>query len=316
MPIPRFPQRLPIALDVRDELSPRLDLLTDGVSEFTFAGLYLFRDHYDYHVSETSDGYLILSGKRPDGSFFSLPEGLPRDDDELPALFEQHDYLKNLPPSWVASAKGRLVSLGFEIVPDRENFDYLYHASDLAELRGKRLHKKRNHVNAFLREYESTVRELDRENEHEAYTVLEAWRESRDDEADYREAAEALRERELLGLEGIVVYVDETPVAYAMGEPIGQSGMYVVHVEKALSGYRGLYQYLNKAFAERIAERYPVINREQDLGDPGLRQAKMTYRPYGFVEKHRVVAGVRRPVYAETDASPEAAVCCCCGSDS
>lgn len=316
MLIPRFPEWVPVKRELRDELAPRLDALSDGVSEFTFAGLFLFRDHYDYRVTETSDGHLVICGQRPDGSFFSLPEGLPHEDEHLLKLFEQFDYLKNLPPSWVPAAKERLVSLGFEIVPDRENFDYLYTASDLAELPGKRLHKKRNHVNAFLREYDSTVRRLDGDTERAAYSVLEAWRESRDDEADYREALEGLRNREFLGLEGIVVYATGTPVAYAMGEPIGQSGTYVVHVEKALPGYRGLYQYLNKAFAERIAERYPVINREQDLGDPGLRQAKMTYRPFGFVEKHRVVSGVRRPLYTEGETVPRAAACCCCGGDS
>ena len=61
--------------------------------------------------------------------------------------------------------------------------------------------------------------------------------------------------------------------------------MFVIHFEKALDEYRGIYQFLNQAFAESLPRFFTLINREQDLGNEGLRQAKMTYRPSGFVKK-------------------------------
>lgn len=314
MQLPSLPDLKPISRDFEEEISGRLQALTDGISEFTFPGLFLFRDHYEYHVGLSPDNRLVVSGERPDGSFFLLPQGLPDDDHVLLDLFNRFDYLKNLPGAWVTAARERLEPLGFAIIPDRNNFDYLYHSEDLATLAGKKFHKKRNHVNAFLKHYNSTVEVLDDSREQDALTILENWREGRDDEADYSEALETLKYRNAFGLDGIVVYVDDLPVGYAMGEPVGKSETFIIHVEKALPEYRGLYQFLNKAFAERIAQTYPLINREQDLGDEGLRQAKMTYRPCGFIEKFRVVARVesetRKGIPSE---EPEAVGCCCSG---
>ena len=311
--IPHFPHWIPLDLTLESIVAPRLNVLTDGVSEFTFPGLFLFRRHYGYEVSLSPDNRLLISGERPDGTFFLAPEGLPHDDAVILNLFERFDYLKNLPPSWLAAAQERLAPLGIELFPDRKNFDYLYRAEELAQLPGKRFHKKRNHVNAFHKQYSSSVAGLTSENEQDARDVLERWRASREDSADYEEALEGLNHREHFGLEGIIVYVDGFPVGYAMGEPIGRSDTFIVHVEKALPEYRGLYQYLNQAFAQRIAERYSLINREQDLGDPGLRQAKMTYRPCGFVEKHRAVPAVRQAFFPEgAGESGERADCCRC----
>jgi hypothetical protein len=62
--------------------------------------------------------------------------------------------------------------------------------------------------------------------------------------------------------------------------------MFGIHFEKGIDEYKGIYQYINQNFAASLDEHYVYINREQDLGDEGLRQAKMTYRPIGFVRKY------------------------------
>lgn len=65
--------------------------------------------------------------------------------------------------------------------------------------------------------------------------------------------------------------------------------MFAIHFEKGREGYKGIYQFMNQAFAQALPAYFKLINREQDLGDEGMRQAKMTYRPSGFVNKYRVV---------------------------
>ena len=69
---------------------------------------------------------------------------------------------------------------------------------------------------------------------------------------------------------------------------LGES--FAIHFEKAVVGEnsRGVYQYINQAFASILPEKYKTINREQDLGDPGLRQAKMSYNPLDFIKKYKV----------------------------
>ena len=83
-------------------------------------------------------------------------------------------------------------------------------------------------------------------------------------------------------------YADGEPAGYALGEEIGDGKMFVIHFEKALTRFRGLYQFVNMSFAAILPQKYTYINREQDLGIEGLRKAKLSYQPAGFVKKYRV----------------------------
>jgi hypothetical protein len=87
-------------------------------------------------------------------------------------------------------------------------------------------------------------------------------------------------------LRGYVYYADGKPAAYCLGESVSKGKMFAVHFEKAVDSYKGIYQFMNQAFAVALPRFFIYINREQDLGDEGLRQAKMTYRPSGFVKKY------------------------------
>jgi hypothetical protein len=90
---------------------------------------------------------------------------------------------------------------------------------------------------------------------------------------------------------GGIFYVNGEPVAYCLGEELAQGTSYVIHFEKAVVAeqYKGVYQFVNQAFAAVLPDKYDTINREQDLGHPGLRQAKESYSPTGFVKKYRAV---------------------------
>lgn len=303
MSLPFYPDFAPLELSMREDLVPALRSarsggVADGVSEFTFAGLYLFREHYRYQVAMLPTGEPLIIGTLGDNPFFLLPLGLPSDVGLVRGLFER-GYLKNLSRSDVETARRILEPDGFRVVADRDNSDYLYLTRELAELPGKRYHKKRNHVNAFRSSYGHYERALDNRTVHHALEVLESWRSERDEPGDYRASREALELYRELGQSGMVVYVDDLPVAYTLGEPLPAGDSFVIHCEKAVGGYRGAYQFINCAFAGALADRYTYINREQDLGNPGLRQAKMTYRPAGFVEKFRVVAPAAERQYAQ-----------------
>lgn len=301
MSIPRYPEFAPIDLSMREELHPRLTNLEDGISEYTFAGLYLFRREYDYELAWLPDGRLVISGRKKGKSFFMLPCGPPEDKGILRRLFESHDYVKGLSERNADAYRVELESMGYAVIEDRDNFDYLYLKSDLAALQGKKYHKKRNLVNSFVNNYDFEERFLNQENLDDAFYILNKWREEREDEGDYLAAREALELYEDLGLKGYLVYVDNEPAAYTLGEPLARGRSFAVHYEKGISGYKGIYQFINRAFASVLPRHYQYINREQDLGDPGLRQAKMTYRPQGFVKKYQVwnAEKVRSPIIPE-----------------
>lgn len=280
--IPFYPQTAPIDLAMRPHLHPLFQALGEGISEFTFANLYLFRKAHDYTVARLDDGLILVSGRDDGRPFFMLPFGLPARE-ILESLFATFDQMKCVS----FSQADILARLGYDVWEDRDNFDYLYARHDLAELAGRKFHKKRNLIKAFLHNYAYEGKPLLEEYREDALQVLRAWREGRDEPGDYDAAREALEKSEELQLCGGIYYVDGQPVAYSLGEELARGESFVIHFEKAVRDYKGLGQFVNQAFASILPHSYATINREQDLGDQGLRQAKMSYNPVGFVKKYR-----------------------------
>ena len=297
-----YPDFIPLDISLKEVLHPRLSLTSDGVSEFTFSGLYLFRERYNYRISRTSnEGGFIISGeqKTEQGAkkFFMTPCCAP-DWDILQDLFATHNYWKNVSESVLSPVKEDIEKRGIVFSEDRDNFDYLYYRKDLAELAGKKFHKKKNHVNQFLNNYPNYEQKpLSAQTVPDALEVLDKWlqianlRASLRDDGDYKAAKEALNLHDTLALKGTVFYIDGKPAAYCSGESIARGRMFAVHFEKANDEYKGIYQFVNKSFAASLPSFFALINREQDLGDEGLRQAKMTYRPCDFVKKYKGIKG-------------------------
>jgi hypothetical protein len=214
------------------------------------------------------------------------------EEDILRRLFETHDYWKGISDSVLCPKLVYLEQWGIDISEDRDNFDYLYLRTDLAELSGKKYHKKRNLVNAFINSYQYEQRLLTPELIPLAMDVLEHWRKDKGADGDYAAAREALELFGDLGMKGALYYVDGRPAGWCLGESLAKGRMFAIHFEKAIDDYKGIYQFMNQAFAATLPRFFTYINREQDLGDEGLRQAKMTYRPSGFVRKY---LGIKKP---------------------
>ena len=282
--IPEYPKTTEITLDIRDLIHPVFQTLPEGISEFSFANIYLFRKTHNYKISKFNENQFILLGNDENKYFFMLPLGLP-DKNSLELLFENFHLMKAVSENQVA----QLENMGYSVIEDRDNFDYLYSRDELGKLAGRKFHKKKNLVNAFLNKYSFEGKPLLEENIGDALEILENWKEQRDDPGDYEAAKEALEKSEELQLCGGIYYVEGEPAAYTLGEELAQGKSFVIHFEKALGHYKGIYQFVNKCFAAILPEKYDYINREQDIGNEGLRQAKMSYRPVGFVKKYRVI---------------------------
>jgi hypothetical protein len=302
MLIPCYPDFIPLTYELKEVLHPRLSLTFDGVSEFTFAGLYLFRKRYNYRISRIGkDGNFIISGEQFFGedkgkTFFMTPCAAP-EWEILESLFASHNYWKNISETVFKQCMTdplqiKLQEKGIVMEEDRNNYDYLYYRRDLAELSGKKYHKKKNHVNNFIANYpDHEQRPMTASLFPAATEILEVWQNdlisrNKGEESDYKAAKEALELFSSLALRGSIFYVSGKPVAWCLGESIARGKMFAIHFEKAIDEYKGIYQYINQAFAASLPNFFTLINREQDLGNEGLRQAKMTYRPCGFVQKY------------------------------
>lgn len=191
--------------------------------------------------------------------------------------------------------KELLVSLygdRFNIHSDRDSHDYVYETASLANLEGKKYRKKRGHLNNFREAYpEYSLRELTDENTEDALALLDSWYATRDEDEDFMMERcainKAIRDRDKLGLEILLLYVEEKPCAMSVVS-IFTPDTADVHFEKALTEYPGAYAAINAETAAYIARKYEgitFIDREEDMGIEGLRKAKLSYYPHHMVEK-------------------------------
>lgn len=189
----------------------------------------------------------------------------------------------------------RLYPGKFHYHHDRDSYDYVYTIEDLAELKGRKLQRKRNHLNRFWQSCPEAVLEpLTDENCAQAAALAEEWYRLRlesDPHADFhmeRSAIKkALAQRKALGLEGMLLRSGARYIAMTMGSRLNEN-TFDIHFEKALDITNGSYAAINNGFAKYIREKHPEIrflNREDDLGIEGLRKAKLSYNPHHMIEK-------------------------------
>lgn len=177
---------------------------------------------------------------------------------------------------------------------DRPNFDYVYSTQDLIELKGREYHSKKNHLNYFKSNYQYEYVPLTSAMADQAMAFIEAF--------NKRKNLENKHERELLEMEeeamadvfqniekldylAGAILLDGKIEALSIGGYLGRKTV-TVHVEKANTEFRGLYQAINNEFCKHVASHVKLINREEDMGIPGLRKAKLSYKPVKLVEKY------------------------------
>lgn len=190
--------------------------------------------------------------------------------------------------------------------------DYLYDAEDLRTLAGRKYAKKRNHLKRFLTQYEGRweYRSLGSRDRDEIIAFLNGWiaerlqREEKaaDDAGNAEPDAEGELNAEEKGIVSVLsstgimdtirvggIYIDGALKAFSMGAYNELEKMAVIEVEKADPSVEGLYQAINKEFLCRAFPEAEIVNREDDVGLEGLRQAKMSYHPIDFARKYRII---------------------------
>lgn len=183
----------------------------------------------------------------------------------------------------------------FRFYPDRDSCDYVYKIEDLATLKGRKFQKKRNHLNKFHENHpDCRAAVLDSSSLEAVRDMVADWyalRLSEDPSGDFHLEQRAMRRAfnnmDALGLEGLVLTENGRVLAMTMGSRLSEN-TFDIHFEKAREDVDGAYAAMNQAFAAYLHEKYPdlqYLNREDDLGIPGLRKAKLSYNPDHLVVK-------------------------------
>ncbi len=264
-------------------------------SEYTFTNLFAFRDLYNFKLSQLKDNLIILKGTKPVSLF--CPVG---NTEIINVLDELFDYLKKypgepcierIPESFVTA---HLISNErFIVEEERNHFDYVYDLKELVELKGRKFHDKKNKANKFRHSYKYKYAALTPDLIGECLEFERHWCEVRECEKYYSlnkercAILEMLNNFESLNLRGGIIRVENKIAALTLGEKF-LPDTFVIHIEKAHTGMPGLYQVINQEFLMHEANDCRYVNREQDLGIEGLRNAKMSYNPVKFIKKYRV----------------------------
>ena len=239
-----------VTIEMRDLLHPLFQSLKYGISEFTFANIYLFRNAHNYRISRIEDDQYVIRGEENGRGFIMLPFGIP-DGRILSELLHTSTCIKAIPETHAQS----LSKMGYCVQEDRDNFDYIYLKRDLSTLEGRKYHRKKNLVNAFVKNYSFEGKPLLEELHTDAYLIIQKWRDARTSDGDYAAAKEGVEKSELLSLCGGIYYVEGVPAAYNLGEEIAGGDTFVIHFEKAIGNYRGIYQFINMSFASILPEK-------------------------------------------------------------
>lgn len=179
---------------------------------------------------------------------------------------------------------------------DRNMWDYIYDARELKDLKGNRFHKKKNLVNQFKKNNAYTYVEIDNDVADHAMALQDDWCTWRVCESSEQLAAEnqaimntLINWENLDGVFGGVIFVDDLIVAYTIGEMLAPDTL-AIHFEKGCPDYKGSYQAINQLFLQHQSQVQAVkwVNREPDIGDDGLRKAKLSYHPVSFLKKYRI----------------------------
>ncbi len=271
------------------------------VSEQTFTNLFIWRESRPVQFLEISNSLVIFEERGPAVVIIGPPIGPISLTQACSAAQEVTrkpvTSIRRLPERFEKS----IMPSGWSIIEDRANFDYVYRRSDLAELAGRKYHKKRNLVHQCLTENDCSYEDIEDANLSEVRDMMDRWCEMRACGKNRGLCHEYLAINELfnnfiaLGAQGSAIRVNGRIEAFTFGEALNTNTA-VIHIEKAMGNIKGLYQLMNQWYCKISLSNFEFVNREQDLGIEGIRQAKKSYFPSHMVKKYKILTSAASEV--------------------
>ena len=285
-----------------EELKQYFLLRNAGTCENIILDTYLWKNYYQTKYIKWDKGIVWIYSNK-DEVFTWTP--LSKDEDlkegfEFVQKYFNEELGQKLKMYLVDEEAVKILDLPedkYIVEEDRDYFDYVYDAEKLRNLSGKKYHKKKNHVNAFLKEYDGRYdfRLMCCMEEGHIEEFLEKWRDARDIEDEYNRV-----DYELEGIKYVLnncqmlkmrmggVFIDGKLEAFSIGSYSDEEKTAYIHVEKANPEIRGLYPFINREFLRQGFEDAELVNREDDMVLEGLRKAKLSYHPVKLVKKYNI----------------------------
>lgn len=263
---------------------------------------YIWKNYYNtkYYINEYG---LVWIYRIKNQVFSSVP--LCTDENVVASFYEMKEYFNSvlgvkLKLYLVDEHTKNILNLSkdkFLVEEERDYFDYLYNAKELMALSGKKYHKKKNHVNGFLKEYENRyrVKIADKSDVEFIEEFLIKWHNKRNiideynrDDYELEGIFYVLEHCDMLKYKMMLVYVDDVIEGFTLGTYLREEKTAYIHVEKANPDIRGLYAFINREFLKNCFSEAEYVNREDDMGLEGLRKAKLSYNPIELIKKYTI----------------------------
>ncbi|MBE6662656.1 MAG: DUF2156 domain-containing protein [Ruminococcaceae bacterium] len=286
----------PVALSDKDLYENYLSESGERGCEFSFANLYLWGMQNFAHLH----GQILIFSQFGRARIYPYPVGNGDKRAAIEAILaDAHERGIRCRITGLSDAAMNELEALF---PGRFRFqcsdgssDYVYDINDLADLKGKKYHAKRNHLNRFTEAFPNyRVEELNEQNLPRVKQMAEDWYQTRlaeDPNSDFHFEREALQKALLdyraLDMEGLVLLDGEEILAFTLASRLS-GDTFDVHFEKARADIQGAYAAINCHMARHIREKYPEVrylDREEDMGIEGLRRAKLSYYPHHRIQK-------------------------------
>lgn len=290
-------QFIPVTLSDKSLLELHLYENPHLLCNWSFSNMILWNEAFLPHYTFINDMLILAVLKDKNSPLYNFPIGKGDVKTAIDTLiiFAQKNKQTFKMVYLTDEMKNALESLypnQFEFEEKRDNFDYIYLVENLLHLKGKKYQAKRNHINRFKKNYQYSYAPLTKGDIPECLEVLKLWMEENNCgpdnclmEQETCAAELALIIYNQLDMKGGVLRVEGKVVAFTLGKALNDK-VFDVQMEKALKEYHGAYAMINQQFVEHEMQNYLYVNREEDVNDPGLRQAKLSYYPAILLKKY------------------------------
>ncbi len=272
-------------------------------SDINFVNLFVWRRLYAIESGLLPDG-TVLTRCVLNGVFFHYPPIAPTEDAFVDAIDQiEADAIRDNLPFLVRGLTARMVDVlrragrRYRVDEERNLFEYLYDSAALRSLAGTKYHAKRNFLNRFLKNGDHSFRPYRDADRDAVIAMLDRWEKQKLQMFEHETILEVLDRREQIGCFADLLFVGERLAAFAVGTIQGSRG--ITLFEKADTSFSGSYAAINYLFANAHYANVPIINRQEDLGIPELRKAKLSYHPIGFAEKYSLMRDHLDPAVLE-----------------
>lgn len=277
------------------KILPFLKKFSSHLSDFSLGGMFMWRDYFNIEYMIKNNSLFLKLDLKDQKNVFTFPIG--GDFQENITYLKKYCELKKIPLifSIISDRELKILEKNYEIISINNSddwSDYFYSSYDLRELSGRKYSTQRNHINKFIRTYGNyEFIPISQDNINQVIEFLKEFYEKYDKTSQISIEDKAItldffNNYFKYNLLGGIFKVENKIIAISVGEIINDT--LFVHIEKADREYQGAYQMINNQFAKYYGNNVTYINREEDVGDEGLRKAKLMYNPIEILKKYIV----------------------------